>query len=91
MKMITHGVSSYFGNDEHRYVHFVDGGITDNLGLRAVHDIIEMSGGIQAHAQDGQVSRARRLEHELLGRRARGDAHARGCLERDVEALDDDA
>ncbi|VGO22501.1 patatin-like phospholipase family protein [Pontiella sulfatireligans] len=48
LKMITHGVSSYFDDDDNDFVHFVDGGITDNLGLRALHDIVEMSGGASA-------------------------------------------
>lgn len=46
LEMITHGIKSYFDKTDHQYVHFVDGGITDNLGLRAIHDIIEMGGGI---------------------------------------------
>ena len=31
--------------DKRKFVHFVDGGITDNLGLRAVSDILAISGG----------------------------------------------
>jgi NTE family protein len=46
LKMVTHGIGSYFDHEDHSYVHFVDGGITDNLGMRAIHDIIELSGGI---------------------------------------------
>jgi len=30
-----------------KYIHLVDGGITDNLGLRAIYDVVELSGGIQ--------------------------------------------
>ena len=30
------------------YVHLVDGGITDNLGLRAIFDVMELAGGAQA-------------------------------------------
>jgi hypothetical protein len=44
--MLTHGIRGYLNTDDHQYVHFVDGGITDNLGLRAIHDIIEMAGGM---------------------------------------------
>jgi NTE family protein len=48
LEMITHGLKSYFDTTDHQYVHFVDGGITDNLGLRAIYDIIEMAGGIES-------------------------------------------
>jgi len=43
------GLKSYFSDnnneDESRhYVHLVDGGITDNLGLRAIYEIVELGG-----------------------------------------------
>jgi NTE family protein len=31
------------------YAHFVDGGITDNLGLRAIYDVMELAGGPQSY------------------------------------------
>ena len=40
------GLETYLERDKRKYAHFVDGGITDNLGLRAVYDIIEMTGGM---------------------------------------------
>jgi NTE family protein len=53
LKMVTHGISSYFGGgDGDRFVHFVDGGITDNLGMRAIHDIIEISGGMTQYMEE---------------------------------------
>jgi NTE family protein len=33
---------------ERQLLHFVDGGITDNLGLRAIQEIVEMGGGVTA-------------------------------------------
>jgi NTE family protein len=45
---LADGLASYFDKDGRKYVHFVDGGITDNLGLRATFDIIETTGGPQA-------------------------------------------
>lgn len=45
---LVDGLASYFDKDRRKYVHFVDGGITDNLGLRATFDIIETTGGPQA-------------------------------------------
>jgi NTE family protein len=39
------GLEAYGDKDKRKYVHFVDGGITDNLGLRAIYEVVEMSGG----------------------------------------------
>lgn len=33
---------------ERQLIHFVDGGITDNLGLRAIQEIVETAGGVTA-------------------------------------------
>jgi len=43
-EMVT-GLESYFDKEKRKYAHFVDGGITDNLGLRAMFDFIEAAGG----------------------------------------------
>ena len=44
-------VSTYFDKDTRKCVHFVDGGITDNLGLLAGFDIVEAAGGPKAFLQ----------------------------------------
>jgi len=36
---------SYAKKDERQYIHLVDGGITDNLGLLGVYEMIEVAGG----------------------------------------------
>jgi len=36
----------YSDKESEKYAHMVDGGITDNLGLRAVYEIIEIAGGV---------------------------------------------
>lgn len=38
-------LESFYQENDRDYIHFVDGGITDNLGLRAIYEIIELSGG----------------------------------------------
>lgn len=38
----------YFNDTSIEYLHLVDGGITDNLGLRAIYEIVEIVGGIEA-------------------------------------------
>jgi NTE family protein len=39
------GLQSYADKEEREYIHFVDGGITDNMGLRAMSDVVLVSGG----------------------------------------------
>ena len=39
------GLTSYSNKESRKYIHFVDGGITDNMGLRAMTDVITISGG----------------------------------------------
>jgi len=38
-------LESYSDKNQRKYIHFVDGGITDNMGLRATYDIVTASGG----------------------------------------------
>ncbi len=45
---IVDDLQSYFTKENRRYAHFVDGGITDNLGVRALYEIIEIAGGPKA-------------------------------------------
>ncbi len=45
MIQLVDGLKSYFFNENRKYAHFVDGGITDNLGLRAIYDIVGLAGG----------------------------------------------
>jgi NTE family protein len=51
LEMLVYGMDSYLDKENHKYIHFVDGGITDNLGLRAIFDMVEMGGGIKAFCQ----------------------------------------
>jgi NTE family protein len=46
--MLYNGLKSYANKTQRKYIHFVDGGITDNIGLRAPYDTISLAGG--AHA-----------------------------------------
>ncbi|MGA9574998.1 MAG: patatin-like phospholipase family protein [Lysobacterales bacterium] len=43
LPLIVRQLESYSEKDKRKYVHFVDGGITDNLGLRAISDILAIS------------------------------------------------
>jgi NTE family protein len=44
--MLYEGLNSYRDKENRKYIHFVDGGITDNTGLRAMSDVIALSGGL---------------------------------------------
>lgn len=39
------GLESYNDKKNREFIHFVDGGITDNMGLRAITDVVTVSGG----------------------------------------------
>ena len=45
LPVLVSQLETYDEKDRRKFVHFVDGGITDNLGLRAVSDIMAISGG----------------------------------------------
>ena len=45
MAPVVRGLESYYDLDNRQYAHFVDGGITDNLGLRAIYEVVELAGG----------------------------------------------
>ena len=49
IEMLTTGISGYLDKDRRKYIHFVDGGITDNMGMRALFDITELTGGIDRY------------------------------------------
>jgi NTE family protein len=42
---VLDGLSSYAMKDQRQYIHLVDGGITDNLGLLAIYEMVEVAGG----------------------------------------------
>jgi len=42
---LDHAIASYQDKEQRPYIHLVDGGITDNLGIRALYDKVELIGG----------------------------------------------
>ena len=48
LQQAAEGLKGYQDKQAHRYVHLADGGLTDNLGLRAFQEAIELSGGLSA-------------------------------------------
>jgi NTE family protein len=49
LSQIVEGLESYYKEDKRQYAHFVDGGITDNLGLRAPYELVTTIGGAKAY------------------------------------------
>jgi NTE family protein len=47
MQSVTSGLGSFAHKDKKPYVHLVDGGISDNLGLLAMYEMVESAGGIK--------------------------------------------
>ncbi len=56
LSQIVEGLESYYKEDKRQYAHFVDGGITDNLGLRAPYEIVTISGGGKSHLKKSGFS-----------------------------------
>ncbi len=44
-------IDSYTEKDKRKYIHLVDGGITDNLGIRTLYDRVMLLGGAERAAQ----------------------------------------
>jgi NTE family protein len=61
LAMIVQGDVAYENKVAHRYAQFVDGGITDNLGLRAMLDTIELVGGARQYQQSLGIPAPRRI------------------------------
>ena len=51
LEQLAAGVETYYDKERRKYAHFVDGGITDNLGLRAIFDVIEAAGGPRSYLE----------------------------------------
>ncbi len=61
LSLTVDGLESYSDHDRRRYIHFVDGGIADNLGLRALYEMIELSGGMKEYGRRSNRQPPRRL------------------------------
>ena len=42
---VVAGLNSYALKNQRQYIHLVDGGLTDNLGLLAIYEMVEVAGG----------------------------------------------
>jgi NTE family protein len=48
LRSIERSRASYLDRDRRRYIHLMDGGISDNLGLRGLYERVLVDGGIEA-------------------------------------------
>jgi len=61
LDLVVKGLESYFDKEGHKYAHFVDGGITDNLGLRSIFDITKLLGGAKITNKIFDIKAPKRL------------------------------
>ena len=61
LQMIAKGLRTYYKKDQRKFAHFVDGGITDNLGLRSIHDMLEVAGGAKSLMKRLKLSAPKRI------------------------------
>ena len=61
MALVVDSLETYFDKNKSRYGHFVDGGITDNLGLRAFYEVVEIAGGAESFLAKIDQKRPRRM------------------------------
>ena len=61
LRVLAEGLESYRDKDQRKYIHFVDGGITDNIGLRAIWDVVTISGGARAYVEKMNRQRPSKL------------------------------
>lgn len=61
MSEVVRGLKSYYKPEKRDYAHFVDGGITDNLGLRAIYEVLEIAGGPEVLLQKRGRAAPRRV------------------------------
>jgi NTE family protein len=61
LQMVVDEDLSFADKAGHRYAHFVDGGITDNLGLRALLETVEVVGGARDFLNELGMQPPRRI------------------------------
>ncbi|MDN8614396.1 patatin-like phospholipase family protein [Variovorax ginsengisoli] len=61
LSMVVQDDLAYRNKVTHRYAQFVDGGITDNLGLRALLDAVELAGGAEKYLRTLGIAAPRRI------------------------------
>ena len=73
LRMAVDDDASYGDKTAHHYAHFVDGGITDNLGLRALLETVEVAGGAKDYLSEMGLTPPRHIA--VIAVNAAADAH----------------
>jgi NTE family protein len=47
IRITQNGIAAYLERDERPWLHLVDGGISDNLGLRSFYNLFDLGGNLQ--------------------------------------------
>ena len=58
LEAVVRGLASYRDKERRQYIHLVDGGITDNLGLQSIYEVIELAGGARGFMSSLKVKPA---------------------------------
>ncbi|HID83337.1 MAG TPA: patatin-like phospholipase family protein [Chromatiales bacterium] len=61
LQPLARKVSSYLDSKERPYIHLMDGGLADNLGLRAVMEQVAMHGGAEQTLDDFDLKNTRKI------------------------------
>ncbi len=61
MMQVLDGLQTYLDKEKRKFIHLVDGGVTDNLGLRSLYEIMEFSGGAKQFMRDIERQPPRRV------------------------------
>ncbi len=54
-------MKTYLDAETKPYIHLIDGGVSDNLGIRGIMDTIAAQGGIRDALKDGALAKTRRV------------------------------
>lgn len=85
LQQVVDGLRSYADKQARRYVHLADGGLTDNLGLRAFQETIDLAGGLRAFLR--KIDRAPNGHLVMISVDASGNAAAGLGLDRRAPSM----
>jgi NTE family protein len=73
LKQVLAEIGSYTDGTDRRYIHLVDGGVADNLGLRAFQDFTMLHGGLSSSLNYMQLSHITKIAVVVVDASVRSD------------------